>query len=408
MRIQNTKLQSLIHYSYDNIKYYREVFEQAGISPDRIKTAVDLARVPTLTKEELRERFWDFLPRELSDCRVTCTSGSTGIPVCILSDRSSRIFNSAAVIRYRQALGISFLAAPILTPLKTANELYRKKAHWTFLQGIHKTYYINPYVDSEENIEYAKELLTELRKPVLIGIAPAVRALACKVRDGVFPLFKPGAVLTTGECLSPQVRGLIESVFDIKVADIYACNEAGDVAWQCRCGAGYHINADNVIIEIVNNSEPVADGQIGEVVVTNLNRYAMPIIRYKNGDLARLTREACPCGCKLPMIAEIIGRTGEDIFLPDGRQIPWNQLKGLMNHPQVRQFQLVQSEDGGLAVRYVAGKDSDNKTLEALLRNRYRNLLGPDMAIEIEKVNEIAPAASGKSKFIISHYKHTL
>jgi phenylacetate-CoA ligase len=404
-KIQNKKLQNLIRYSFHNIKYYREVFKQLGIEPKQIKTAEDLHKIPILTKEQLRGRFWDFLPNELPVCRVSRTSGSTGIPVCILSDRNSRMFNSAAVIRYRRALGIGFIGKPILTPLKTANEPCRKKAHWTYLQGIHRTYYVNPYVDSQENIKYATELLTELKKPALIGITPAIRTLAYKVKDGVFPYFQPSAILTTGESLSSEVRHLLESTFGTNVADIYACNEAGDVAWQCRYGAGYHINADNVIVETVKNDKPVADGQIGEVVITNLNRYAMPIIRYKNGDLAILMRQSCPCGCKLPMITKIVGRTGEDIFLPNGKAIPWNQLKSLMNHPRIRQFQLVQGIDGSFKIKYMVEPATDIKALELLLDYRFRSLLGDSIHVVSEQVSRIDPTSSGKSKLVVSHYK---
>ncbi|MHC4741741.1 MAG: phenylacetate--CoA ligase family protein [Planctomycetota bacterium] len=404
IKAQNTKLRNLIRHSFDNIKYYREAFERVGVKPEQIKTAEDLRNIPILTKEQLRERFWDFLPRDLFMCRVSRTSGSTGIPVCILSDRNSRMFNSAGVIRYRKELGISLIGAPILTPLKTANEPWRKQAHWTFLQGIHKTFYINPYVDLQENAEYAKKLLAKLRKPALIGITPAIRALAYRVRDGFFPHFEPKVTITTGECISLQTRKLIESTFGVKVADVYACTEAGDVAWQCHVGSGYHVNADNVIVEIIRNGEPAKEGQVGEVLVTNLNRYAMPMIRFKNGDLAKLSHNDCPCGCKLPMIAEIVGRTGEDILLPDGRTMPWNLLKSPMNHPHVRQFQIVQDGDGGLTVGYVAEPDADCSAMGSLLHRRFRELLGPSIAIEINKVDRIPPDPSGKCKLVISNY----
>jgi phenylacetate-CoA ligase len=404
--VQNVKLRRLIDYCFDNIKYYRETFWKAGIAPGQVTSADDLRNVPFLTRNELRSRFWDFLPRELPACRTSRTSGSTGVPVCLLSDRRSRIFNSAAVIRYRRALGVGLYGKPILTPLKNEDEP-NKRPHWTFLQGIHKTYYINPYNGLAENIEYGTQLLQKLKKPVLIGITPAIRALASKIRDGVFPTFQPSVILTTGEVLEPEVRELLECTFKAMVADIYACNEAGDVAWQCRCARGYHTNADNVIVEIVRDDRPVEAGQIGEVVITNLNRYAMPIIRYKNGDLARLSAEPCPCGCSLPMIAEIVGRTGEDIFGPDGRTIPWNRLKGLMNHPQVRQFQLVQQADGSLTVRYVPENHADRQVIEmeTLLRTRFEDLLGPAVPIQMEKVDQIAPAPSGKIKLVISDYK---
>ena len=96
-KVQNEKLQKLVKHCYENIKYYRELFDKHYIRPKQIKTVKDLCRIPILTKKELREQFWDFLPKELPPCRVSRTSGSTGIPVCILSDRSSRLFNSASV-----------------------------------------------------------------------------------------------------------------------------------------------------------------------------------------------------------------------------------------------------------------------------------------------------------------------
>lgn len=402
--IQNAKLQKLIHYSFSNIKYYRETFERAGIKPQHIKTAEDLTNIPVTTKKELRERFWDFLPSHLPRCRLSRTSGSTGVPVCILSDNNSRLFNSAAVIRYRRVLNIPVIGRAILTPLKTENQAH-KDPHWTFLQGIHRTYYINPYLESAQNTRYAHELLTKLKRPALIGITPAICALAYKIRDKLFPPIEPVAVLTTGECLNPRTKTLLESTFGIKVTDIYSCNEAGDIAWQCQEARGYHINADNCIVEILSDGKPALQGQAGEVVITNLNRFSMPIIRYKNGDLARFEPGPCSCGCRLPLIVEIVGRTGEDIFLPDGKSIPWNQLKSLMNHPQIRQFQLIQNEDGNFTIKYVSETNTDISELEHLLLYRYSKLLGSSITIKTEKVEKIALAPNGKSKLVISNYE---
>jgi phenylacetate-CoA ligase len=405
--IQNRKLSSLLMHSYNSTKYYRELFDNAGVKPTDIRSADDLPCIPPLTRADLRGRFWDFLPPELPACRVSRTSGSTGAPVCILSDRNSRMFNSAAVIRYRRAAGIPLIGTPILTPLKTA-EQGRKEPHWTFLQGLHKTYYVNPYLDSPSYAESAAKLLTTIRHPVLIGITPAIKALAYKVRNKVLPAFQPLAIVTTGEILSLELRDLLESTFTAKVFDIYSCNEAGDVAWQCRCGQGYHINADNCIVEILKDGKPAGPGEIGEVVITNLNRYSMPIIRYKNGDLARLATEPCPCGCMLPMLAEIIGRTGQDIICPDGKTIAWNQLKTPATHPQIRQFQLTQNEDGGLTFSYVPENGSDTEQLQSLLAGRYAKLLPPSVKMTFEKAASIPPDPSGKTRLVISNYRPPL
>ena len=363
-----------------------------------------MVKVPILTKNELRSRFWDFLPKELPRCRVSRTSGSTGIPVCILSDINSRLNNSAAVIRYRRQLGINFLGTSILTPQKNQMEC-RKKPHWTFLQGLHKTYYVNPYANlNAEEVDYSIDILSRLKKPAIIGITPAIKALAWRIRDGILPAIKPCAVLTIGEYLSSQTRELLEDTFKVKVTDIYACNEAGDIAWQCRDGQLYHINADNCIVEILKDDKPVEKGQAGEVVITNLNRYSMPFVRYKNGDLARSGLEDCPCGCKLPVISEVIGRTGEDIYLPSGKVIPWNQLKGFMNHSDVQQFQLVQNKDGSLTIKFIPEQNSNIEQTKSILISRFRSLLGDSIGIDFSIVERIDPAPSGKSKLVISNY----
>jgi len=400
---RNAKLQKLVRHSFDNVKYYRELFHRAGLTPEEIRTTEDLQRLPILTKAELRGRFWEFLPARVPPARATRTSGSTGVPVCIFSDASSRKHNSAAVIRFRRAVGIPLIGRPILSPLKTEDDP-PKAPHWTFVQGIHKTYYVNPYDPSPTNFEHAGALLEHLKQPALIGITPAVRRLAERVSDDAWPNCRPSAIITIGETLSPSARNLIESAFGTRITDLYACAEAGDVAWECPLHHGYHINADNCIVEIVKDDEPVCEGQVGEVVITNLNRYVMPLLRYKNGDLARLGPERCPCGRQLPMLAEIIGRSGEDMVLPDGKKVPWNQLKSLMTHQQIRQFQLIQQADGSLAVQYVPERQADTKQIEDLLGYRYRNLLGPSVPIRIEATSSIPPAPTGKSKLVVSHY----
>lgn len=314
------------------------------------------------------------------------------------------MFNSAAVIRYRRAAGIRLAGGTIVTPLKTAEE-GEKRPTWTYLQGIHKTYYVNPYLDSAEHTAYAAKVLEKLKGAALIGITPAIKALAYKVRDGVLPPFKPIAVLPTGEILTPELRELFETTFGARVYDIYACNEAGDVAWQCKEGRGYHISADNCIVEVLKDGRPCGPGEVGEVAITNLNRYSMPIIRYKNGDLGRLASERCGCGCALPMLAEIIGRTGEDIVLPGGGVVAWNRLKSEATCAQIRQFQIVQNADGNLTVRYVPENGADTAELEALLAKRYAKLLGDCVKVTTERTDKIAPEASGKMKLVISDYR---
>lgn len=221
--IQAQRLQTIVTYAYENIKYYRELFDENKIKPQSIKSVKDLSTIPYLTKDILRQRFWDFLPGNLPRCKVSRTSGSTGAAMCILADENSRINNSAAVIRYRKKYGIKFFSGDILTPLKTP-DTPDKKPCWTFLQGLHKTYYVNPYHYSKSS----ELILKQLRNPAIIGITPAIKALAISIKDNILPPVSASIVITMGQSYETATRELFKNVFNAPVADVYACNEAGD------------------------------------------------------------------------------------------------------------------------------------------------------------------------------------
>ena len=120
--------------------------------------------------------------------------------------------------------------------------------------------------------------------------------------------------------------------------------------------------------------------------------------------MARASYKFCSCGSKLPTFKEIIGRTGEDIHLPDGRSLQWNVLKGAMNHNLIRQFQLIQNPDATLTVKYIPEKTEKVKEIENTLRERFRELLPDTISISYEVVQNIPINTSGKSKLVISNY----
>ena len=404
VKARDRKLRKLVRYCYENIKYYREAFDQANVRPADIRSAEDIYKLPFLTKKQLREQLWDFLPKEIGPCRISRTSGSTGVPVCIFSDENSRMHNAAAVIKYRKAVGIGLFGSTIITPLKNESEKTKKPA-WTYFHGLHKTYYVNPYLESQEHFDYMSKLFKRKKNAALIGITPAIVKLAYQVSDGKIESFKPKAIITGGQSLSDKDRDTIETAFSTKVTDVYSCSEGGEVAWQCGKSDYYHINEDNCIVEILKNDEPAKAGETGEVVITNLNRFAMPILRYKTGDLAIATDYKCRCGRKLAMLEKIVGRDGQDIICPNGKVLLWNQLKGFMNISQVRQFQIIQNSVGDLTVRYEPQEDADIHEIDRLIKSRFAPFIGNSIKFNIEKVTTINPAKSGKLQLVVSNYK---
>ncbi len=401
---RDKKLRKLVRYCYENVKYYREAFDQANVTPANIHSAKDIYKLPFLTKKELQGRLWDFLPKQIGPCRISRTSGSTGVPVCIFSDENSRMHNAAAVIKYRKAVGIALFGSTIITPLKNESEK-TKKPVWTYFHGLHKTCYVNPYLESQEHFDYASKLFKRKADAALIGITPAIVKLAYQINDGKVSGFRPKAIITGGQSLSDKDRDVIEGVFSTKVTDVYACSEGGEVAWQCRASDYYHINEDNCIVEILKDDKSAKSGEVGEVVITNLNRFAMPILRYKVGDLAIATDHKCICGRKLAMLEKIVGRDGQNIICPNGKVLLWNQLKGFMNISQVRQFQIIQNSDGSLTVKYVPAEDADIREISRLIKSRFEPVVGNSVKFNIEEVTSIKPAKSGKLKLVVSNYR---
>ena len=405
--LQSSRFMKLISIGSKNVKFYREAFEYANLNIEEINSIDDLSRLPIITKIDMKERFWDFLPSEIPASRVRRTSGSTGEPLCVLSDHDSRMLNSAAILRYRKALGISPYFGDILVPLKSPYEQPYKRSHWTFLQGLHKTHYVNPYIMNEVTINRFARLAKKLKNFSIIGITPGIKALALAIKDSKLPPIKPKVVIPVGQLLTSKTRALFEEVFATCIADLYACSECGDVAWQCPSSKQYHINAENIVLEVLKDGTPAGPGEIGEVVLTSLTRYAMPIIRYKNGDLARVPCSQCDCGRILPTISEIIGRTGDDIVLPDGSKILWNNIKGLMNHPHIRRFQIIQTSQGNLEINYIPEPRACNEDLVKHLSEKFTSVIPRDLKLNFNRVDSITPEKSGKFKLVKSEYQQT-
>jgi len=183
-------------------------------------------------------------------------------------------------------------------------------------------------------------------------------------------------------------------------------NEFGNIAWECREHSGYHINADNKFVDFVRGEEPVSLGEHGEIVCTSLNNYAMPLIRYKLGDIGIPQEGGCSCGAVLPLMRLIEGRTDELLSTVDGRIVtpliffpyPFSNYEGIY------QFKVIQEKIDKILIQLVV-EDGD-KTYDDVLENarkEIKNVFGDSMQVEFEFLDEIKPDPSGKLRKIISH-----
>ena len=167
---------------------------------------------------------------------------------------------------------------------------------------------------------------------------------------------RPRGIISSAQTLSQESREIIERAFHAKVFDKYGSCEFSGIAHECEVHAGYHVNAESYIVEIVRDGKPVAPGEVGEVLITDLTNRSVPMIRYALGDLVTATDRLCPCGRGLPLIGAVQGRVQSIIIGTNGSFLPGAFFPHAQDYGHIlRQFQVVQERLGAIEFNIVEG-----------------------------------------------------
>lgn len=215
---------------------------------------------------------------------------------------------------------------------------------------------------------------------------------------------KPRLVFTLAELLDKKSRESITKVFETELFDYYGSSEMSLISWECREHNGYHINADNLIMQFVDSDgQPVGTGEPGEIICTSLNNYTMPMIRYKQGDMGTGVEDSCPCGIRLPLMRIMGGRKDDFLIAVDGRVIPPTIFfpYPFENLTKIEQFRAIQESRDKLRIQLVVKEGFDLQLLDRA-RKEIQRVFGEDMAVEFEFLKEIARTSNGKLRKVIS------
>jgi len=210
------------------------------------------------------------------------------------------------------------------------------------------------------------------------------------------------AVFTTGEVLYDHQRALItESFGGAPVANNYGSREAGFIAHECPQGR-MHITSENVIVEIVRDGEPVAPGEDGEIVVTQLDCHAMPFVRYRTSDVGSLSDEPCPCGRGLGVMNVVKGRSNDFLVAPDGHIVHGSAVHAALSGTVgIVRFQLHQRADHHVTI-LMQTDDRFAPGAERGIADEIAERLGDGASVSVEFRDDIPAGAAGKYRYIIS------
>ena len=249
----------------------------------------------------------------------------------------------------------------------------------------------------------------ERRPPALVrGVSNILYAAALALaREG--RRLEAKACWSGGAHLPEYYRPAIEAAFGAPVYERYASWDTGAIAHHCPEARGFHLAAESVLVEIVRqDGGPAAPGEIGEVLVTTLRNRAMPLVRYRLGDLAEAPRnEVCPCGRGLPLLGRLIGRSNDLLRTAAGSHLAPEAVSQQMSRrsESIVEFQVTQRDDLSLDVRVVQRDDPPAEPYRLSLAAALDELVGLAGAARVERVDELRLSRAGKLRHVVSHAK---
>jgi len=411
--LQKDKLRRLIDHAVRHVPAYRhlrEEWERSSAQPGLDPAMFLRERVPVLTKHRFngdREQYVaDNAPRE--SLIVNRTGGSTGEPTRFYMDRPTVEHYEAARWRGLGWHGIRIGDPSVMvwgSPFELSqaqSRLYTLKERWLKNRILFSAYDLKP-----ERIEEYVRRIRSFRPHYFYGYVSALAMLAQLLLDRGIRLGVPlKAVITTAETLHPHQREAIEKAFGCRAVNEYGARDAGILAYECPHG-GMHISAANAWLEVVDvkTHEPLGPGEKGALVVTDLNNYSQPRLRYLLNDVVSLGADRCPCGRGLPLLASIEGREDEIFQTADGTLVHsfyLNQLaRGLASF---RRFQLIQHSPLELTVKLVRDERFYKPEEEEAFLRGIREMFGESAQLKVEHVEDIPPSPSGKFRYAIREF----
>ncbi|HEU0302970.1 MAG TPA: hypothetical protein VFR32_00165, partial [Gaiellaceae bacterium] len=344
---RDRRVRETVLYAAEHVPYYRDFFRREGIDPREIRGADDLARIPLVPREALLPDSRRLRSTEVRDGIELQSTGTTGEPLRLFHDRRSVLLNVAYAERERaietQLVGKRLRYTRLYFGSDSPENVDR-------VRGLMAQSSFRPFRPRYRRASLGREpelvdrTIDTIRPDVIMGCGSHLEAYfrAAAARGG--PRHRPKALLYTWDHMSAGGRQLIEEHFGIPVISRYSAMESLKIGYTCEARAGFHLHEDLCHVTIVDqDGVEVEDGRSGEIVLSNLVNRGSVLLRYRIGDLGRISTEPCPCGRTSRVLAELEGRVSEYVTLRDGTLVgPFLVTLAVNSVPGLVRFQLVQ------------------------------------------------------------------
>jgi len=403
--LQLGKLRRMLIHAGLRVPFYRETFRRTGFVPENVTSVDDLAALPILDKTVLRERARDFIAEGVFERMfIARTGGSTGEPLAFPVGNTLRAGAVANMVRCRRWWGIE--AGDRSANIWGHSRYIRRrrgdgvrKAASTAKARLLNRIVLSAYDLSDGSMSRYWERIMVFRPAFVIGYATSLYTFADFIArrrlDGGALGLK--AVISTAEVLYDWQEEVISAAFGAPVVNEYGMCEAGILAYQCPEGS-MHCMDESCLIEIL----PIAGCESGDIVVTELDNLAAPLIRYNTKDMARRMDGRCSCGRGLSRISRVEGRAYDTVYSCSGEVVAGALLTHVMKSvAKVRKYQILQRSLNDIEVKYMESRPLDSADRDFITGTLKRHL-GADVNVTLVRVDDMPVELSGKHRWIRS------
>lgn len=401
--LQTLKLKNLVNYVYKNVPYYQKLMKEINIVPNDINSVEDLQCFPILTKEIINENReilksndFDRIPHVKGG-----TGGSTGDPLKFWMDKKSWALSSAARYRGLEMAGYQIGDKIITFGGSSLHPQINSKYFVRIFHWLERNRYLSGIQLSDEKLgQYTDEML-KYQPKFIYGYASSLYIWADYLkRNDIQPNFIK-AIFPTAEILLPHYKSTIERGFGCDTYNSYGARDGNIYTSECKEHNGLHISVELSVVEVVDPQTNKKTEGMGEILLTDLNNYSFPFIRYRIGDVGVLSKQTCSCGRGLPLLKEIIGRSGDIMKFANGKVLTGPAFTVLFSKLGFSKYKIIQTGDMSVTVKVVKS-EGDYKDDIRMVKESLLSHLGEEVDVRVEVCDDLEDTKSGKKGYFLS------
>jgi len=409
-QLRDVRLRKIIRYAAESVPYYQELFRASRIDYRDIRTTRDLDNLPLITKEMVRDDPEMFISRALTGEKSIqfVTSGTTGTPLKIHHDINSILSNIAycesekEVVRQYLGEKKNIKKVTIIYSGSTLRKIWNVYSQYTFLKP-----------PSENNLLFVEGTFDELIKKINIlkpdiinGYGSHLEALFKYAIAYKIKIHQPKVLSYGADGMTESGKDIIKNGYNLVTFSRYGAVECFRIGYTCEHDTGFHIHESLCDLKIVGpDGTRLADGEQGEVVISNLVNKGTVLLNYNLGDIAIKSSNSCSCGRSHPLLTDLVGRIEDFISLPNGEvvhpRVIWNAFKGFSG---IDRYQLIQHTYKIFELKLATKEYSVYLQILPYILKNLRAVLG-DARISSNYFEQIDSSPNGKFRAVISHCK---